>query len=265
MNKILNIYKPIGMTPLELITNLRLVYPQYKDNKITYAGRLDPMAHGVMILLIDDAINKKDEYLNLEKEYIFEALFGIETDTYDILGLITNVYLPEINNTYIQDKVLSYIEKLPKKFIQTYPPYSSKTVNGKSLHWWSRQNKLSEITMPNRQVEIKKIELISNSEIYINNLSNLIENRIKLVTGDFRQNKILETWKETLINSKRKKFITLKFKINCSSGLYIRSLVHTLGTSLGTGAVALEIMRTQVGNFLLFDSVKLTYPYKTGL
>ena len=87
MKCILNIYKKTGETPLETINRLRADKPEYQNAKITYAGRLDPLAKGALILLAGDAVYEKEKYLKLDKEYEAEILFGFETDTYDILGL----------------------------------------------------------------------------------------------------------------------------------------------------------------------------------
>ena len=55
---------------------------------MTYAGRLDPMASGVLLVLAGEETKNKDKYLGLDKEYDFEILFGFATDTYDILGKV---------------------------------------------------------------------------------------------------------------------------------------------------------------------------------
>ena len=47
MQKILSINKPLGMTPLQTITALKKKHPEYQNEKITYAGRLDPLARGL--------------------------------------------------------------------------------------------------------------------------------------------------------------------------------------------------------------------------
>ena len=53
---------------------------------MTYAGRLDPMASGLLIVLAGEETKNKEKYLNLDKEYLFEVLFGFKTVTYDFLG-----------------------------------------------------------------------------------------------------------------------------------------------------------------------------------
>ena len=86
-NNIFNVFKPIGISPLDAIKTLKEKYPELKDEKMTYAGRLDPLAEGVLLILAGNAVHEKEKYLKLDKEYEGEILFGFTTDTYDILGL----------------------------------------------------------------------------------------------------------------------------------------------------------------------------------
>ena len=86
-NNIFNVFKPVGISPLDAIKILKEKYPELKDEKMTYAGRLDPLAEGALLILAGNAVHKKEKYLKLDKEYEGEILFGFNTDTYDILGL----------------------------------------------------------------------------------------------------------------------------------------------------------------------------------
>ena len=139
----LYVYKDIGQTPLELINTIKLD----SDNKIkySYAGRLDPMARGQMIILQDKECKSKDNYLNLDKEYEFEILLGYQTDTFDILGKIQNSFSKNI------PKILDFnLTKYLGQQEQYYPPYSSKVVNKKPLWLWSKENRLNEIEIPKK-------------------------------------------------------------------------------------------------------------------
>ena len=84
---IFNIHKPVGISPLDAINTLKEKYSELKNEKMTYAGRLDPMAEGALLILAGKAVYEKEKYLKLDKEYEGEILFGFETDTYDVLGL----------------------------------------------------------------------------------------------------------------------------------------------------------------------------------
>src|SRR5690606_23219787 len=86
--EILQLYKREGETPLECIQRFRAENPSYAEVSMTYLGRLDPMAEGLLLVLAGDT-RKKKAYLELDKRYEFEVLWGFETDTYDMLGLVT--------------------------------------------------------------------------------------------------------------------------------------------------------------------------------
>ena len=53
----------------------------YSINKLCFVGRLDPVAHGLMIYLKNDECKFMNKYLSYKKTYKFKILFGIETDS----------------------------------------------------------------------------------------------------------------------------------------------------------------------------------------
>lgn len=253
---LLNIYKPKGMTPLEVIKILKEKFPEYKDVKIGYAGRLDPLAHGVLLLMVGETTKQKDKYLNLPKEYEFEVVFGVSTDTYDALG-IPNVLANEAKQS-LKNTINTFIKSKLGKHFQPYPPFSSKTVNGKALFWWAKKNKLSEIKIPNRKIEIYDFKLLEVNEISSEDLKKEIIQQIDSVKGDFRQKEIKEKWEEFFgKKAPTGAFQTTRFKISCSSGTYVRSIANELGQKLGNGAITLEILRTKVGEYSIKESLIL--------
>ncbi len=256
MKKIINVYKPIGLTPLQLITKLRSIYPEYKDIKIGFAGRLDPLAHGVMLLMLGEETKKRDKYLGLPKEYEFEVLLGISTDTYDALGILQNLIYKPIPGK-LEELISNFIKSKIGKQNQLYPPYSSKEVNGKPLFQWARKNKLGEIKIPEREIDIFDFELLDISAVPTDEIHKRIIGNINSVDGDFRQDEILKNWNELFKLNKSEKLTLVKFKINCSSGTYVRSLANELGQTVGTGAIALSIFRTKVGKHSITNSMKL--------
>lgn len=253
MNQLLTVYKPIGLTPYQIIQKVRKKFPEYKNVKIGFAGRLDPLAHGVLLLMIGNATKEREKYLGLPKIYEFEALFGVATDSYDVLGLLQNYSHVIPVKTEIQNFVQS---KLGKQR-QTYPPFSSKEVQGKPLYWWAKNNKLAEIIIPDREIEIFNFELISFDMIPLNEFKKLVEIHISLVTGHFRQTETLQKWNDFFASNTIQSFPTAKFRLTCSSGTYVRGLVHELGVKLGIGAITTEIFRTHVGDYSLKDAIRL--------
>lgn len=243
MNYVKYVWKPIGLTPLEAIEKLRLDHPELYKEKISYAGRLDPMAEGILILLIGEENKNRDKYLGLKKEYESEIIFGISTDSNDGLGLIEKVDYKEIDKNEIEKT----LKELVRKQSQKYPVYSSKTVKGKPLFWWARNNKLNEINIPSKKIEIYSIEILEFKNIAATEMVDTIINNIKKVNGDFRQIEIINNWQEFLINNQNKEFQKIKIKISCSSGTYVRQIANELGEKLGTAAFAYSIKRTAIG------------------
>ncbi len=255
MNEVISLYKPAGLTPSQLIDDLKKKYPSFEGVKISPAGRLDPMAEGLVLLLVGDANKRRDEFLKLDKTYEFSILFGITTDTYDLLGKVLKT---DFSYSY---PVLS--EKLPKllashigKTSQPYPPFSSKPVNGKPLFHYARTKQLEEIILPEKTVTIKELHLISLYKDTTDEVKKTTLEKISAVAGDFRQEEITKIWEEQFPS-----FPTTLSVAECtatvSSGTYIRSLAHTLGEELGCGALAFSIKRTKIGNYRVEDALYL--------
>ncbi len=238
--------KKVGETPLECLERFRegLISSGSTDFAkipMTYAGRLDPMASGKLIILCGDECKKKEAYLGLDKEYEVEIVLGIKTDTHDALGL-AEVEPASVENRNTLEKI--DFTKYAGKFLQEYPAYSSKTVGGVQLHELSRKNKLPD-EIPVKNVEIYSITEIKKSEILAEDLLAGITEKINLVKGDFRQNEIKERWANVLSGT-HKSFSIVKILVSCSSGTYMRSLASRIGREVGTEAFALSIHRTKV-------------------
>ena len=253
MKNIIIINKKEGETPLFALEKFRLKNTKYLNVPLTYAGRLDPMASGVLIILAEKEIKNKEKYLALDKKYNFSVLFGFSTDTYDILGKVcsrsaTNFFRQaEIRLASLVKDNLKYFKG---KFKQKYPIYSSKTVNGKPLFSYARKGESVEI--PDRDIFVKKLIFVRIRNINSEKLFLNIKKRIKKVKGDFRQEEILKIWQKNLLGANKKKiFYIADFSIKCTSGTYVRSLANSLGEKMKIPALALAIKRTKVGKFYI--------------
>ncbi|MBP9748209.1 MAG: hypothetical protein KBD17_01115 [Candidatus Pacebacteria bacterium] len=246
IKKIIIVNKKEGETPLEALELFRAKHKEYKDLPITYAGRLDPMASGVLILLAGEEAKKKEEYLGLDKEYEFEVLFGFATDTYDILGKVTQISHGLFEG--LEGAIKSNLKYFTGKFVQKYPPYSSKTVKGKPMFEYSREN--IKIEAPEREVNVKSLKLIKMRIIKSKKLLENIKKRIKKVKGDFRQKEIIKLWQKNL-NHRETKYAMAYFKIKCGSGTYVRGIANSLGEKISIPALAYSIKRTRVGKYKL--------------
>ncbi len=247
MKKILILDKKEGETPLEALESFRSKNKKYQDVKMTYAGRLDPMASGVLLVLAGNQIKNKDKYLALKKEYEFEVLFGYATDTYDILGKVGASFGGAIGATELKKSIKNNLEKFTGKFIQKYPVYSSKTVLGKQLFQYGREG--VDVEAPVREVVVKQLSLLNIREITGSKLLENIEKRISKVTGDFRQEEILDVWRTELGARGEDIFFIGKFSIKCGSGTYVRGISDSLGEMIEIPALAFSIKRTKVGRW----------------
>lgn len=247
MKKFIILNKKEGETPLEALDRLRARNKKYKDIKMTYAGRLDPMASGLLLVLLGDEVKNKEKYLKLDKEYEFEILFGFATDTYDILGRILDGLIRPNSPIELEEKIKNNLKFFLGKFVQRYPIYSSKTVKGKPLFEYGREDK--EVEIPEREVNVKSLKFLNLRKVSRQSLLKNIEKRIKKVRGDFRQEEILSAWRELLCTSAWKYVYIGSFEIKCSSGTYVRSISNSLGEKIGIPALAYSIKRTKIGKY----------------
>ena len=94
---VLNLYKKKSETPLQTIERYVKAHPEFRRAKMTYAGRLDPMAEGVLVVLSGEKNKEREAYTGLDKDYEFEFVFGIETDNNEVLGKIVSIHGRKLN------------------------------------------------------------------------------------------------------------------------------------------------------------------------
>lgn len=242
---IIVLYKNEGETPLQAIERLKKERPAYVAERFTYAGRLDPMASGILLLLSGGDILKKDEVLSYDKTYVVEILFGFKTDTGDILGIAEKGEMIEIE----ENKLKEVFESCVGTFEEKYPPYSSKPVKGKPLFSLARSGELTDEELPTHTVTIKEIKLDSISQISGEELLSQIQNRMAKVSGDFRQEACFKKWKEILNKQEKSTFMLTKIEVTAASGAYMRVLAEKIGEKLGMFSLAYTIVRTRVGEY----------------
>ncbi len=152
MNGILIINKPADFTSRDVVNKIGGIL---KTKKIGHTGTLDPIATGVLVLCIGNT-TKLCELLTSEyKEYIATIKLGIKTDTLDITGTI----IEEKEYNVTEESIKEVLKSFLGKSIQTTPLYSAVKVNGKKLYEYARAG--IEVELPTREIDIKKIELLS--------------------------------------------------------------------------------------------------------
>jgi len=154
MNGILIINKEKGCTSHDIVYKVKKIF----NEKVGHTGTLDPLAEGVLPILIGKGTLCSKYLINHDKKYVVNLALGQKTETADLEGKI-------IEEKNIPDKSLtqSKIEKVLKSFIgkqQQMPPiYSAIKVNGKKLYEYARKGQNVEIKP--REIEIYDIKLMN--------------------------------------------------------------------------------------------------------
>jgi tRNA pseudouridine55 synthase len=211
------------------------------------------MAEGLMLLLVGDENKKRKQYEELPKTYEFSLVLGIATDTYDLMGKITATSF-DFSYDLTHDMVKT-LQSFIGEITLPYPPYSSRTFNGKPLYWYARNNLLETIEIPTRRVNITKLSLLSSTLFPTHSLLDHIFRIIPEVQGDFRQDEILQIWRNA-----SPRFPThlpqYSFTMTCTSGTYVRQIVHEIGEKLRVPTVTSSLKRVRIGDYQLKDALQ---------
>jgi tRNA pseudouridine(55) synthase len=249
------IEKAVGETPLVAAERLRESLAIPAAVPLAYAGRLDPMASGKLLILIGDECKKQKEYHSFDKEYRVEILLGAKSDTGDVLGMIESCMLPPLSKLEIE----KVVQRVVGHITLPYPHFSSKTVKGKPLHVWTLEKRLHEIEIPTQEsvvyrANIEGVRMVPKEEILrtvrakIETIPEVTE-ASKALGADFRRDGVRASWDQfDAVAPSTLPIITITFV--ASSGTYMRSLAGVIGTQLGTGGLAYSIHRTAIGKFL---------------
>jgi tRNA pseudouridine55 synthase len=150
MNGILVIDKPQKYTSHDVVARLRGLL---KERRIGHGGTLDPMATGVLPILVGRA-TRASEYLLGDKEYVAEVLFGVVTDTQDIEGIVTETS-PKRPTPAELEQALDHFRG---DILQTPPMVSAVKVGGKKLYEWARSG--VTVDRPARPVTVRDLEIL---------------------------------------------------------------------------------------------------------
>lgn len=238
MEKILPIWQPVGWSTHEIARKIANKY----GVKTSHTGTLDPMAQGVVIILLDEERLKKYEYAKWQKTYEFEIVFGISTDTYDGLGLILDHKKRAAPG---KEQLLLVLQDILGEYFQTVPIYSTLKVKGKHLHQHARAG--TKVELPKIAGLIYSAALIELTNVSVSDLCDEILGKVAIIEGDFRQQEITDQWHLFKKSNLRETYIVAKIEVEVSKGLYVRSLAQDISRKLGTIGFANNIVRTKNG------------------
>ena len=153
MNGVLIIDKSPGLTSHDVVQRVRRNLGQHS---VGHLGTLDPMATGVLPLVIGSFTRLAQFYLSSEKTYEGTIRFGFSTDTYDAEGEPTS---EPINPVLSREEVEGAAGKFRGLIPQTPPPFSAKKIKGVPAYKLAR--KQQEVRLEPVQVEIKEFDILS--------------------------------------------------------------------------------------------------------
>ena len=159
-NGVIIINKEEGLTSQGVVNRVKRML---SADKAGHTGTLDPMATGVLPVLVNRGVKASEFMLTSDKHYGATLLLGITTDTEDVTGetLTTSDDIPD------ESEVLSAIDSFVGDYMQTPPMYSALKVGGKKLYELAREG--VEIQREARAVKIYSIaaDKLSDREYYI--------------------------------------------------------------------------------------------------
>jgi len=219
MHGALLVDKPSGPTSHDVVAVARRAL---KTPGIGHTGTLDPLATGLLVLLIGHATRLARFLVTDEKEYLADVRLSQATETYDSLSpdfrlKAEATRLGEASQRGFRlqpEEIHRVLAQFLGTFPQMPPPYSAKKVHGERAYKKARRNE---------PVELRPVEVTLHAA--------------EVVPSD----------DPTL----------LRLRITCSSGFYVRSLAHDIGQLLGCGAHLEALRRTRAGQFQLADAVTL--------
>ena len=229
MHGFLNLDKTKGISSAEAVRRIKKVIGPHK---VGHGGTLDPIATGILPIVIGNATRFSEEFLKMRKVYLATVTLGMSTDSYDSEG--TSTFQAEANQVsrineslvsealdqlIMSQRIESFdIDKPETQIMQKPPIFSALKKNGIAAHKLARKNK--PINLDPRRV-------------------------------------VIYSWKTGEVTRMIDGLRQVVIEIECGRGFYVRSLVHDLGEFLGSGAYLTDLRRTKVGDFVINESVDL--------
>ena len=151
MNGMLIIDKDKDMTSRDVVN---IVSKKFNTKKVGHTGTLDPIATGVLLVLVGNYTKLVEIITSKDKEYIATMKLGVLTDTLDVTGNVVGT--KDYNVT--KEEVINVLNSFIGDSIQEVPIYSAVKVNGKKLYEYAREGK--KVELPKRNITIYDIELL---------------------------------------------------------------------------------------------------------
>jgi tRNA pseudouridine55 synthase len=214
--------KPSGPTSHDIVAFARRTL---KTPGIGHTGTLDPLATGLLVLLVGHATRLSQFLVTDEKEYLADVRLGVATPSYDAASLSDGVRRPITDDRWPTDAELeAVLAGFRGSFLQMPPPFSAKKIAGIRAYEKARKNQ--PVDLKPASVTVRELQVLDTSTV--GHRTSGIEH------GGL-----------------------VRLRVAASSGFYVRSLAHDIGQLLGCGAHLEALRRTAAGRFRLTDALTL--------
>lgn len=214
---------------------IKRIKETYLIKKLAYTARLDPMAKGYVPILVDDECLKVKEHLNSKKTYEVKIIYGLQTDSDDPLGIITNKLDITKDNLLIITKYISdYLNLISNtSFFQKYHYFSTKMLNHRRL-------KSSDVK-DYHNVNLYNYSIIKEGTYDYELWKNKVIQKINSIdnTKNFRQEQTIKQWNEMDLET----LYYIKISLSVSSGFFVRQLIRDISDSIGIPLMCYNINR----------------------
>ncbi len=213
-NGILLIDKPLGMSSQEAVTKVKRAL---KLTKIGHAGTLDPLATGLLVVLLGDSTKLANYLLEDDKEYIGEITIGERTSTLDKEGEVLETKVVS-KDAFTEEEIDKILNSLIGKINMKVPMHSAIKYHGAKLYELAREG--IEVDVPVKENEVFSIKRISDLQY--------VDDKLKF-----------------------------SFACHVSKGTYIRSLCEEIGNRMGFPAFMSGLRRVSAGKYNINDALTL--------
>lgn len=195
LHGVLIVDKPAGLTSHDVVGRVRRLT---RERRVGHAGTLDPAATGVLPVLVGDATKVVEFLSDSDKGYLAEITLGVETDSYDIDGVVTSSWAGDLpDRVTIEAAAVAFrgpIQQLP-------PMHSAIRINGERLYEAARRGEtvqrerravtIHRLTIVDWTAPVLTVAIDCSKGTYIRSLAHDIGQQ--LGTGAFLSN-LVRTW-----------------------------------------------------------------------
>lgn len=214
---------------------------------VTHTGTLDPVAQGVLVLLSGEDRFAKGALSDWEKVYEFSIVWGVQTDTGDQMGLIT-----QLSSTLDSlERLGACLSNFPNAYDQRIPDFSARRWLGGSA--FDAAKKQQQLEPKFRRVLVSDMALLKSEVLSIDQLIAAQQAGVSSVSGDFRQQEILSNWKTTVFTENF--YVVTHHMVQTSAGTYVRQLVQDIAQKVGVPALTWSITRVKNGPYEKEDTL----------